>query len=673
MKTIGIVTDGNTSLGLFLENNINLIFSGFFKFNKYYLNDLTEKNTIADDLILTMTDQRTLEATKYICDSKKIVVVNRTIMDTEAYKLFLIPEGTDVLVVNDNKDTTLEMVTLLLKIGINHLNLISYDPSCEYRDIKIAITPGEINLVPKHINKTIDLGHRCIDIDTFLTIISRFNIEDKIVSKKLIEYSEKVVNLDTGIKSRYKELYTKNDDLQMIINLSNDGIALTNNDGNISIYNSSFERIFETRRDLRGYPLSKIFEDKLKYILNGKEFNDEIVLFGNKYLNINKCFIQHFGEINGEYFNIQEITYIKKLEQNLSSKLRLKGHIAKKTFNNIKTLSEEFNKCISLARKIASSNLSVLITGESGTGKEIFAQSIHNDSNRKIQPFVAVNCAAMPENLLESELFGYVEGAFTGALKKGKVGLFEQANNGTLFLDEIGDMPINLQTRLLRVLQEKQVMRLGDDKIIDIDVRIIGATNKDLLKMIRENEFRSDLYFRLNVIPINIPPLRERKEDLNSLLKHFMGHEIKIQKEALNILVGYSWPGNIRELENVSSYISLMSTDNIIKIDDLPHYLIFDKSLTKSSSKISKKNPKDNLEMKILELIYEFNNVGKSIGRSQILNKLLENRILSTAGEVRKVLHELKTKNLVTSTVGRGGTKITSMGIETIEANRNNG
>lgn len=669
MKTIGIVTDGNTSLGLFLEDNINLIFSGFFKFNKYYLNDLTEKNTIADDLILTMTDQRTLEATKYICDSKKIVVLNRTIMDTEAYKLFLIPEGTDVLVVNDNKDTTLEMVALLLKVGINHLNLISYDPSCEYKDIKIAITPGEFNLVPEYINKIIDLGHRCIDIDTFLTIISRFNIEDKIVSKKLIEYSEKVVNLDTGIKSKYKELYTKNDDLQMIINLSNDGIALTNNDGNISIYNSSFKRIFETKKDLHGYPLSKIFEDKLKYLLNAEEFNDEIVLFGNKYLNINKCFIQHFGEINGEYFNIQEITYIKKLEQNLSSKLRLKGHIAKKTFNNIKTLSEEFNKCISLARKIASSNLSVLITGESGTGKEIFAQSIHNESNRKIQPFVAVNCAAMPENLLESELFGYVEGAFTGALKKGKVGLFEQANNGTLFLDEIGDMPINLQTRLLRVLQEKQVMRLGDDKIIDIDVRIIGATNKDLLKMIRENQFRSDLYFRLNVIPINIPPLRERKEDLNTLMQHFMGNEIKIQKEALNKLVGYSWPGNIRELENVSSYISLMSTDNIIKIDDLPHYLIFDESLTKSSSKIPEKSPKDNLEMKILKLIYEFNIAGKSIGRSQILNKLLENRILSTAGEVRKVLYELKTKNLVTSTVGRGGTKITSMGIETIEEN----
>lgn len=207
-------------------------------------------------------------------------------------------------------------------------------------------------------------------------------------------------------------------------------------------------------------------------------------------------------------------------------------------------------------RTMVQSEHTVLIYGESGTGKELFAQSIHNASPRKRKPFVAVNCAALPENLLESELFGYEAGAFTGANAKGKIGLFEQANHGTIFLDEIGDVTPKLQARLLRTIQEKQIMRIGSDRIIDIDVRLITATNKDLMLEVQEGHFRSDLFYRLNVLPIRIPPLRARMQDVIPLLHHFLGDKYNdLTPQEIDHLTTYQWPGNVREVENFCTII----------------------------------------------------------------------------------------------------------------------
>ena len=228
--------------------------------------------------------------------------------------------------------------------------------------------------------------------------------------------------------------------------------------------------------------------------------------------------------------------------------------------------------------KVADSISTVLITGESGTGKEMVATAIWKNSDRRDKQFVAINCAAIPESLLESELFGYVKGAFTGADPKGKIGKFELANNGVIFLDEIGDMPLYLQSKLLRVIQDKKITRIGSNQIIPLDVRIIAATNKDLKKMIRENQFREDLYYRLNVIPIEIPPLRERKADIVELTEHFIEHYRKmfgknfnyIDDRAMKTLIEYPWPGNVRELENVVEYMVNMMEDGIIDMNTLP-------------------------------------------------------------------------------------------------------
>jgi transcriptional regulator with PAS, ATPase and Fis domain len=229
-------------------------------------------------------------------------------------------------------------------------------------------------------------------------------------------------------------------------------------------------------------------------------------------------------------------------------------------------------------RKIAKSESTVLIRGESGTGKEVLAQSIHRLSHRSNGPFVAINCAAIPESLLESELFGYEEGAFTGAKKGGKPGRFELARGGTLFLDEIGDMPLYLQAKLLRVLQERRIERVGGTKSIEVDVRIIAATHKDLESMIANNQFREDLYFRLNVIPLYVPPLRERKEDLYELIQYYMnkfckrfGKEPKrFSSQALKKIFDYHWPGNVRELENMVEYIVNLEIGDLVTVSSLP-------------------------------------------------------------------------------------------------------
>ena len=233
--------------------------------------------------------------------------------------------------------------------------------------------------------------------------------------------------------------------------------------------------------------------------------------------------------------------------------------------------------------KIAASHSTVLITGESGTGKEMFARAIHAESSRQNYPFVAINCGAIPDTLLESELFGYVKGAFTGADPRGKIGKFELANKGVIFLDEIGDMPLYLQVKLLRVLQERKITRIGSNQVIDIDVRVIAATNKDLRAMIKENKFREDLFYRLNVIPLEIPPLRERKEDIAELVMFLVAKYARlfnkkvtgVDEETMRILERYSWPGNVRELENTVEFmINMMEGDGILTTATLPKNLL---------------------------------------------------------------------------------------------------
>lgn len=275
-------------------------------------------------------------------------------------------------------------------------------------------------------------------------------------------------------------------------------------------------------------------------------------------------------------------------------------------------------------QKVAKTTTTVLISGESGTGKEVAARAIHMNSNRADGPFIPVNCGAIPESLIESEFFGYVKGAFTGANPKGKIGFFEQADKGTIFLDEIGDMPLSLQVKILRVLQEKTISPIGSDKTKEIDIRIIAATNKNLEELVRENKFREDLYYRLNVFPIDIPALRNRPKDIEELTKYFVGKysqlfntPIKVlSPEVMNTFLSYNWPGNIRELKNVIEYIINVvdEKDNVISAKHLPPKFI--KSIDKKEIKTLAQMEKEAIE----ELLKIFGKTSK--GKSKTAETL---------------------------------------------------
>ena len=262
--------------------------------------------------------------------------------------------------------------------------------------------------------------------------------------------------------------------------------------------------------------------------------------------------------------NIEEITLIlHELKKSRKFAGKILSGQATYTFEQVIGKNEKFMKIVAYAKKIADSKSTVLITGESGTGKEVFAQAIHNYSIRKDEPFIAVNCGAIPRTLIESELFGYEDGAFTGAKKGGNAGKFEIAEGGTIFLDEIGEMPIDMQIKLLRVIEAGVITRIGSSIEIPIDVRIIAATNKNLKNEVENGNFRKDLYYRLNVLPIYLPPLRERREDIPEFINYYMEKTAeKLNKQAINIseeymkyLIDYDWPGNVRELENVIELI----------------------------------------------------------------------------------------------------------------------
>ena len=667
MKTIGIVTDGMSKLEYFLNENIESIFMDKVKINNYYFKNLKSNQLIRDDVILVMLDDRALKIKKYVDDTKKIIKINRSIKQKEIYKLFSLPEGIDALVVNDNMQTTLETISNLYSIGIYHLNFIPYKKDKEYKDIRVAITPGESSLVPDYIDEIIDLGHRHIDSSTFIQIMAKLKIDDRDITRRLIKYSDEVVSLESGINSTYKKLSIKNEELDSIINLSNIGMVLISTKGEIIICNDSLKRILDIEYDVVGKNIHELESKNIVDIFTIDEASDEVIKFKNKYINVNKYTIDSFGKNTGIYFCIQEITYIKKLEQNLSKKLRDKGQIARYNFEDIKTNSISLKNTKELAKKISKSDYTVLITGESGTGKELMAQSIHNESLRRNQPFIAINCAAMPENLLESELFGYEEGAFTGALKGGKKGLFEQAHNGTIFLDEIGDMPMYLQTKLLRVIQENQVMRVGGESIIDIDVRIIAATNRNLLSMIECEKFRSDLYYRINVLPISIPPLRERREDIIMMLKYFMKRKIEISEDVKRVMESYDWPGNIRELKNTAMYIDIMSSGDRVELYDLPHNFINIKKDYSKEIKILKEKVSIEKIIRVMEIIKEYNLLNKSIGRNYIVNELHDQGYTISEGEVRTILSVAKDLNLITAGIGRKGSELTKEGIDVLD------
>lgn len=357
--------------------------------------------------------------------------------------------------------------------------------------------------------------------------------------------------------------------LQTILDNAYDGILAVEKD-KVTIFNPVAEKTTGMKAvDVLGKPISEMCRINATCRAlygDGKNVNGQILYLGDLPLVVNRVTVKLGRNNYGVIVTFQAADKIRRMEAKIRQELNNKGLVAKFRFSDIIGRSIMIQETIREARQYARSDAVVLITGESGTGKELFAQSMHNESNRREGPFVAVNCAALPENLLESELFGYDDGAFTGARKGGKQGLFSLAHGGTIFLDEIGELSLNLQAKLLRVLQEKVVMPVGGQKVIPVDVRVISATNQNLITAINEGRFRADLYFRLNVLNLHVPPLRERLEDVPELFRYFLERlagpdsmkSFNISDDLLEALKNYMWPGNVRELEGfVERYVAL--------------------------------------------------------------------------------------------------------------------
>lgn len=372
---------------------------------------------------------------------------------------------------------------------------------------------------------------------------------------------------------------------KIILENTKEAIIAVDQDGTINAFNKAAYRTLKIPQNskVNGQNIRNMLSESklLKLIETGEEETGIIDKVNDAMVVSSHVPIRVEGYKAGSVITFQNVDKIQEIESKIRKELSSKGLVAKYNFSNIVGKSSLLNKSIQTAYKYSQVDSNILLIGETGTGKELFAQSIHNASNRKNQPFVAVNCAAVPENLLESELFGYSEGAFSGASKGGKLGLFELAHKGTLFLDEVSELPLNLQAKLLRVLQEREIRRIGDDKVVPIDVRIITATNIDLKEKSMQGQFRQDLLYRLDVLNLKIPSLHERREDIENIVMHFIDKYCRkfdkpipvLEIGAIETLNNYSWPGNIRELRNICERLVVLTEGENITAEGVSNLL----------------------------------------------------------------------------------------------------
>lgn len=605
-----------------------------------------------------------LDTSSMIPKETRCIKSRRVVDFSRLHELMDLPEGSDILLVNDHQKTTDIAIKQLMELGLGHVNFYPFYPGIKtYRKLSTAVTPGEAHLVPDCVKTTIDIGTRLIDLTTIVEVADALGILDEVAPTLSTGYVRDMFGLVKNYSKAAKDASEMRDTFQALADHSSSGIVYVDENRNIMMINKAFYRMAgKLVEDIIGQPvgsvipqIQEVFEAPMqKHIV--KVFDRECVIDASD--------VKLKSGQAGMIFNIEDADAIQRMEHELRRKNRASMHTAKYRFSDIHTESQVMVKTLDLAKRVATSEATILIQGESGTGKELLAQAIHNRSSRKGGPFVPVNFAALPETLIESELFGYEEGAFTGARKGGAPGLFEAAHGGTLFLDEIGDAPLSFQTRLLRVLQEKQIRRVGGRSQIPVDVRVIAATNRNLNELVAGGQFRQDLYYRLCVLPIEVPSLRDRLEDIPLLLKMHM-ETIQMNKaeledylsaDALAYLKAYDWPGNIRQLANLAEYLShVVEAGYPISINELP-------LIVRESGKDSEDSLVSTVmgaEMKwLIQALDEHGPIGRR-GLEQIAS---EADLGLTEGQIRSLLQEAGEKELVVLGKGRGGSHLTPLG-----------
>lgn len=672
MKKVALIYKNreNQEVITYLENALYHIFEGYIEIKSYFISELLPNEQIEADAYLMVYEDMIYQLKNHISNFYKLILLGRSIRKEFLHAMLEIPKDTEVFIVNDTYETTIQTTYTLYELGISHLNLIPYDrelvASGKYNEIEYAITPNEESLVPKTVKKIVNIGYREISFDTLLKLMRKLNLDNDVINRNLIRHLHTIIEPNTDYHDNYYNSYLKGKLLNRVVDNSLAAIIMLNENLEVVYFNDKANAIFETNVNA---PFKYIDAE----LIQGDDLKNYPLLLADENYIFEKTTIKLMDETIGYLLNLQSEKILHDIEINLKNYNTKKGLIAKHTFQDIIFKSDSMAECINMAKQVAKTDYTILIRGESGTGKELMAQSIHNYSNRSNAPFVAVNCAAIPETLLESELFGYEGGSFTGAQKNGKLGFFEKAHMGTLFLDEIGDISANLQTRLLRAIQEKQIMRIGSEKVIDVDIRIIAATNSKLEEAVQRGKFRADLFYRLNVIPVFLKPIGQRKDDILPLLKFFLGKAYSnVTEREKKLLVEYQWPGNIRQIQSASLYYKTLGK--------FPEYLTEIKSRTAADSFESAGSAKERdfadqrtpidvnvVFQKVLEEIYKATQAYHGIGRSAMIGNLSMQGIKISDGKLRTILSDLEVQGFISIKRGRCGAQITEKGIQFIK------
>ncbi len=658
----------------------------------YSMMDGTAANMESCDLYMGSTDAFDAmgDPDRYIPSEAKRMEIQVTYLKEAVRRLEEIPKGTKVLYVNITEVMAREAVTQLEQLGITHLKFILYAPGSKLTELaEIAVTPDEERYVPDGISTIINLGQRTCSSDTMIEAAFRLGFDDMLEEAAFKRYQESVCTNTYYFDEMFSRSRRLESQFDILMEVLDQGVIAVNEHGEIYAVNKNAADI---TRVPENFGISKAGEEVFPYIpfqkclKDKKETSPRVVRVAGNLVSLYVRPVLRRDTCVGAFAILQKFNEMERRQNELRVQLMKKGqgHRAKYCFDDVIGESEAILKTKLILNKMAVTDSPVLLIGETGTGKELFAHSVHNASKRRDHPFVAINCGAMPENLLESELFGYEEGAFTGAKKGGRPGLFEFAHQGTLFLDEVEGMSPALQVKLLRVLQEREIMRVGGNQIIHVDVRIVAATNEELEQKVAKGTFRQDLYYRLNALPVLIPPLRERAEDVFLMLDRFrkeLQGRFQLSDDIKELFRNYDWPGNIRELRNVVDYLCFTG-HMVITMDDLPPVIgirnnrkqtNWDRDGERNVQALVKPFRYEDIlhmptqqERVILEIIYEAERTGRSIGRERILLEAQMREIKLTQPQVRKILGRLEANGYVTVKKGRGGSNITKEGIDWI-------
>ncbi len=662
MKKILIISEG-INTGTIISNQLKNLFGKYVNTESIIVSQLKSKKPEAD-LVLYTSAHFKKQASRYIDSNTPSLIARRIINHKNIKEIISIDENKDVLFINDSYESTKEAIEQLIELGLDHVRYNPYYPGCaECPDLQIAIVVGESQLVPYKPEKLIDIGSRILDVQSVHEIASVLKIEKQINDSAIKDYIRDIIDISKEIDENRKAYYESEQKLQLIVNNLDYGVSFISSEGKIISVNSKFEYIFGfKKKDLLTKNILDLINIDLLSINDNRKF---VCKIENREISIEVRqvnFLKKYGYIVSAKINRDLHATDIKYNQRINAYAQRNLH----NFNDYISINTNVTEMIGRARKFSKSDGTVLITGENGTGKEILAQAIHMNSYRNSKSFVPINIATLTSSLVEAELFGYEEGTFTGAIKGGRMGIFEIANGGTIFIDEIGDIPIDIQTKLLRVLEEKRIRKIGAADELTVDVRVIAATNKNIIEMIKENKFRQDLFYRLNILPLETIPLRKRRDDVEYLLMHFINIKLTdkqiqslndfFEEETIEFLLNYQWPGNVREMLNLIEYLVLIYEGEKAGISLLHSYM---RNTLKTDDVFL-----DSYSIWVLNLFAQ--NESMPLGRTNIAKIASDKNEEIGEGKIRKILTELKSKQLI-SDHKKQGSRITEKGKKVIE------